>query len=58
MKVIKRHNYKLESDQLIAVGLSENNAREICRLLNELADRNINLRGYYFQVVSDNFEIK
>lgn len=58
MKIIKRHNYKLESDQLISVGLGEKAAKELCKMLNELSRRNIQLNKYYFQVVSDNFEIK
>ena len=56
MKIIKRHNYKLEQDQLIAVALSEEWAKELCRILNSLEAREF--RSYYFQVVSDNFEIK
>ena len=56
MKVIKRHNYKLEKDQLISVALSEKGAKELCRILNNLEVHEF--RMYYFQVVSDNFEIK
>lgn len=56
MKIIKRHNYKLEQDQLIGVALSEEWAKELCRILNSLETREF--RSYYFQVVSDNFEIK
>lgn len=56
MKIIKRHNYKLEQDQLIGVALSEGYAKELCRILNSLEAHEF--RSYYFQVVSDNFEIK
>jgi hypothetical protein len=56
MKIIKRHNYKLEQDQLIGVALSERYAKELCRILNSLEVHEF--RMYYFQVVNDNFEIK
>ena len=56
MKIIKRHNYKLEKDQLISVALSEEGAKKLCRILNSLEAHEFRL--YYFQVVSDNFEIK
>lgn len=55
MKIIKRHNYKLEEDQLIAVALSEKSAKELCKILNNNVHE---FRMYYFQVVNDNFEIK
>lgn len=58
MKVIKRHNYKLEPDQLISVALSEERAKIICKALNELARKNIQMKGYFFQVVADDFEVK
>lgn len=56
MKIIKRHNYKLEQDQLIHVALSEGYAKELCRILNGLETHEF--RMYYFQIVNDNFEIK
>lgn len=56
MKIIKRHNYKLEQDQLIGVALSEEWAKELCKILNNL--KVYDFRMYYFQVVNDNFEIK
>ena len=58
MKIIKRHNYKLESDQLILVGLTENSARVLCNHLNDLRNYKSSFKNYYFQIVSDNFELK
>lgn len=58
MKIIKRHNYKLEYDQLIMVGITEEYANIICKYLNTIKEENPELKNYYFQIVSDNFEIK
>ena len=58
MKIIKRHNYKLEPDQLIMVGISEEYANIICKYLNTIKEEKPELKNYYFQIVSDNFEIK
>lgn len=58
MKIIKRHNYKLEPDELISVALSEERAKILCKALNELTEKNIQLRGYFFQIVSDDYEVK
>lgn len=58
MKIIKRHNYKLESDQLIMVGLSEFSAKTLCEYLNALREYEPTFRNYYFQVVRDDFECK
>ena len=54
MKIIKRCAYKIYSDELIAVGVSEKCAKIICKELN----KNHEDKKYFFQVVSDNFEIK
>ena len=58
MKIIKRHSYKLEPDQLIMVGLGEFSAKTLCEYLNALREYEPAFKNYYFQVVSDNFEIK
>lgn len=54
MKIIKRCAYKIYSDELITVGVSEKWAKIICKELN----KNHEDKKYFFQVVSDNFEIK
>lgn len=58
MKIIKRHNYKLEPDQLIIVGISEEYAKVLCKYLNNIKEEKPELKDYYFQIVSDNFEVK
>ena len=58
MKIVKRHNYKLEPDQLIMVGVNKEYANTICKYLNTIKGEKPELKNYYFQIVSDNFEIK
>lgn len=54
MKIIKRCGYKIYPDELVCTGVSEKYANIICKALNEKHKD----KKYFFQVVSDNFEVK
>ena len=54
MKIVKRCCYKIYPDELVCVGVSEKYANIICKELNKKHKD----KKYYFQVVSDNFEVK
>ena len=54
MKIVKRCGYKIYPDELIVVGVSEKWAKIICEELNDKYKD----KKYFFQVVSDNFEVK
>ena len=54
MKIVKRCGYKIYPDELVVAGVGEKWANIICKALNEEHKD----KKYFFQVVSDNFEVK
>ena len=58
MKIVKRSVYKLDRDELIAENVKEVDACLICCLLNENKDKGQTDLSYYYQVVTDEYELK
>lgn len=58
MKIVKRSVYKLDKDELIAENIKEVDACLICHLLNENKDKGQRDLSYYYQVVTDEYELK
>ena len=58
MKIVKRNVYKLDRDELIAENVNEINACLICCLLNENKNKGQQVYSYYYQVVTDEYELK
>jgi hypothetical protein len=58
MKIVKRSVYKLDRDELIAENVKEVDACLICCLLNENKNRGQKDFSYYYQVVTDEYELK
>lgn len=54
MKILIRDLYKMKPDELFCMGVDEEYANELCKMLN---NSSMKLDGKYYQAVSDDFKI-
>lgn len=55
MKILIRDLYKMKPDELFCMGVDEEYANELCKMLN---NSSMKMDGKYYQVVSDDFKIE
>ena len=54
MKILVRDLYKMKPDKLFCMGVDEEYANELCKMLNN--NSSMKMDGKYYQVVSDDFK--